>query len=53
MGWTPDRWKGVYPAAAGQEAGFNHDLLQITASCEEFPTPSQILDALLISQRHD
>lgn len=43
----------MYPAAADQEAGFNHDLLQITAFFEEFPMLSQILEALLISEHHD
>lgn len=39
--------------AADQEAGFNDDFLQITASFKEFPTLSQILEALLISECHD
>lgn len=34
----------MYPAATDQEAGFNHDILQITASFKGCPTLNQILD---------
>jgi len=39
--------------AVYEEAGFNQDLLQITAFFKEFPTQSQILEPLFVSECHD
>lgn len=42
------RRRSMYPEATDQEAGFSHDILQITASFKGCPTLNQILDLVYL-----